>query len=110
MKQCEIWYANLNPTKGREQRGIRPVVIVSGNAMNDHMDICIVCPITSKIKHYAGCLLLKKDKPNGLKEDSEIITFQIRTIAKERLTKRIGEITSEQLKNLKLGLIEVLHY
>lgn len=110
MKQREIWYANLNPTKGREQHGIRPVVIVSGNAMNDHMDICIVCPVTSKIKHYAGCVLLKKDKTNGLKEDSEIITFQIRTIAKERLTKKVGEITGEQLKNLKLGLIEVLHY
>ena|ERR1043165_1723709 len=110
MKQREIWYANLNPAKGREQRGIRPVVIVSGNAMNDHMDICIVCPITSKIKHYAGCLQLKKDKLNGLKEDSEIITFQIRTVAKERLVKKIGEITNEQLRNLKQGLIEVLHY
>ncbi len=110
MKQCEIWYANLNPIKGREQRGIRPVVIVSGNSMNEHMDICIVCPLTSKIKQYAGCVILKKDKTNGLKEDSEIITFQIRTIAKERLTKKIGEITSAQLKTLKQGLIEVLHY
>ena len=110
MKQCEIWYANLNPIKGREQRGIRPVVIVSGNSMNEHMDICIVCPLTSKIKKYAGCVVIKKDKQNGLKEDSEIITFQIRTIAKERLTKKIGTITSEQLKNLKQGLIEVLHY
>ncbi len=110
MKQREIWFANLNPTKGREQRGIRPVVIISGNAMNDHMDICIVCPLTSKIKNYAGCVLLKKDKLNGLKEDSEIISFQIRTIAKERLVRKLGEITSEQLKNLKMGLIEVLHY
>ena len=110
MKQREIWYANLNPIKGREQKGIRPVVIVSGNSMNEHMDICIVCPLTSKVKRYAGCVLLKKDKLNGQKDDSEIITFQIRTIAKERLTKKIGEITSEQLKNLKQGLIEVLHY
>ena len=54
MKQREIWFANLNPTKGREQRGIRPVVIISDNDMNDHMDICIVCPLTSKIKNYAG--------------------------------------------------------
>lgn len=110
MKQREIWYANLNPIKGREQRGIRPVVVISGNAMNEHMDICIVCPLTSKIKHYVGCVQLKKEKVNGLKEDSEIITFQIRTISKERLTKKIGEITADQLKNLKQGLIEVMHY
>jgi mRNA interferase MazF len=110
MKQREIWFANLNPTKGREQKGIRPVVILSGNALNENMDICIVCPVSSKIKQYAGCLILKKDKINGLKYDSEIITFQVRTIAKERLIKKIGEITNEQLRNLKQGLIEILHY
>ncbi|MEP7128197.1 MAG: type II toxin-antitoxin system PemK/MazF family toxin [Chitinophagales bacterium] len=110
MKQREIWFANLNPTKGREQSGIRPVVILSGNSLNDHLDICIVCPLTSKVKHYAGCVLLKKDKVNGLKEDSEIITFQIRAISKQRLTKKIGEITVEQLRRLKEGLIEIIHY
>ena len=53
---------------------------------------------------------MKKDKVNGLKEDSEIITFQIRTISKERLTQKIGEINPEQLRILKQGLIEVLHH
>lgn len=110
MKQREILFAKLNPMKGKEWRGNWPVIIVSGNAINDHMDICIVCPITSKIKNYAGCVLLKKYKHNGLKEDSEIISFQIRTIAKERLVRKPGEITPEKLKNLKMGLIEVLHY
>jgi mRNA interferase MazF len=47
MKQREIWLVDLNPVKGSEQRGIRPVVIVSGNAMNDNLQICIVCPLSS---------------------------------------------------------------
>ncbi|HQX45452.1 MAG TPA: type II toxin-antitoxin system PemK/MazF family toxin [Saprospiraceae bacterium] len=37
MKEREIWFADLNPTKRSEQAGIRPVVILSGNALNDHL-------------------------------------------------------------------------
>ena len=110
MKQREIFTANLNPTQGSEQRGIRPVVIISGDAMNDHLGICIVCPLSSKIKNYAGCLVLKKDKVNNLAQDSEIITFQIRTVSKERLIQKIGEITADQLDLVKQGLNEILTY
>lgn len=45
MKQCEIWYANLNPTKGSEQAGLRPVVILSGNLLNQYLPIVIVAPL-----------------------------------------------------------------
>ncbi|MGB3779591.1 MAG: type II toxin-antitoxin system PemK/MazF family toxin [Tunicatimonas sp.] len=110
MKQGEIWYANLNPTQGSEQRGIRPVVITSGNAMNDHFRVCIVCPLSSQIKQYAGCVLLKKDSTNNLNQDSEIITFQIRAVDKARLTKKIGSITPQQLNALKAGLSDILTY
>jgi mRNA interferase MazF len=54
MKQREIWVVDLNPVKGSEQKGIRPVVVISGNAMNDHLNIAIVCPLTTQIKNYAG--------------------------------------------------------
>jgi mRNA interferase MazF len=110
MKQGEIWLADLNPVKGSEQKGIRPVVIVSGNAMNESLGVCIVCPVNSKIKHYAGCMVLKKDRTNGLDQDSEVITFQIRTISGERLRRNIGMITTRQLEHLKAGLNEILTY
>ncbi len=110
MKQREIWLADLNPVKGSEQRGVRPVVVISGNAMNKHLDICIVCPLSSKIKQYAGCLVLKKDQYNGLSQDSEVITFQIRTISGARLIQRLGEISDEQLTEIKKGLHEILTY
>ncbi len=110
MKQRDIYWANLNPTKGNEQRGIRPVVIISGNAMNDHLGVCIVCPLTTKIKQYAGCLVLEADPLNNLSQDSEIITFQIRTLTRQRLTQKIGEITENQLAILRQGLMEILTY
>jgi mRNA interferase MazF len=110
MKQREIWLADLNPVKGSEQRGIRPVVVLSGNAMNSNLDVCIVCPLSSKIKNYAGCLVLNIDAVNGLEVDSEIITFQIRTISGQRLIRKIGEITVKQFNDVKRGLNEILTY
>lgn len=110
MKQRDIWMADLNPVKGSEQQGIRPVVIVSGNAMNDNLGICIVCPLSSKIKNYAGCMVLTKDGINGLEQNSEIVTFQIRTISKERLIRKLGELSNFQLDKIKTGLSEILTY
>lgn len=110
MKQREIWMADLNPVKGREQKGIRPVVIISGNAMNDNLGICIVCPLSTRIKNYAGCIVLRKNAVNGLTHDSEVITFQVRTISKDRLISKTGEITTAQLNELITGLYEVLKY
>ncbi len=49
MRQRGIWLADLNPVKGKEQFGIRPVFIIIGNAMNDHLGNAIVCPLTTKI-------------------------------------------------------------
>ncbi len=110
MKQKDIYWAELDPVKGSEQRGKRPVVIVSGEAMNDHLDIVICCPLSTSVKKYSGCVILEKDRINNLKTDSEIITFQIRAISKSRLTKKIGAITKDQLKEIIVGLNEILVY
>ena len=110
MKQNEIWYANLDPIEGREQRGVRPVVIVSGNNLNDHSDLKIVCPLSSQVKNYAGTLLLKRDSTNKLTRDSEVLVFQIRTIDQSRLIKKIGEITEEQMQRIHFYLNEILTY
>ncbi len=110
MNQREIWLADINPVKGSKQRGTRPVVVLSGNSMNLNLDVCIVCPLSSKIKNYAGCLVLNSDAVNGLEADSEIITFQIRTISGQRLIRKLGEITLEQFDVVKLGLNEILTY
>lgn len=110
MRQKEIWNINLDPIKGREQRGFRPAVIISGNAMNENLDVLIICPLTTSLKNYKGCLVLKKDNLNKLSKDSEVLTFHVRSISKERLVKKVGEITDEELKQIKMGLIEILHY
>lgn len=110
MKQREIWLTNLNPIKGSEQAGVRPVVIISGDLLNTHLSVVIACPLTSKIKGYKGNVILTPSAYNGLTKESEILTFHIRSISKERLYKRVGIITIEELKVIKSTLDDILRY
>jgi len=110
MKQGEIWYANLNPTEGSGQAGFRPVVILSGNLMNQYLNVVIVCPITTKLKNYKGNVVLSPDKENNLKKPSEIMVFHIRSITKHRLKERVGNVSKTELNQLVTGLNEVLKY
>jgi mRNA interferase MazF len=110
MKQKEIYYADLNPSARSKKMSMVPVVIISGNIMNTKLGMCIVCPLSEDIHYYSGCVVLRKNKINKLKHDAEIITFQIRTITQKRLIKKIGEITDEQLAELKLGLNDILKW
>jgi len=110
VKQKEIWYTDLNPSKGSEQAGFRPVVIISGNLVNQYLNIVICCPLTSKIKDYKGNVVLIPNKQNNLKLKSEILTFHIRSITKVRLKKKIGEISEKEFETLRLGLNDLLSY
>lgn len=110
MLQGELWYVDLNPVKGSEQAGFRPVVILSGNLANKYLQTLICCPLTSKIKNYKGNIVLKPNKINGLTEDSEILTHQIRSISKERIVKKIGNVSNVEIEELKMCLNEILKY
>lgn len=110
MKQGEIWYAHLDPTKNSEQAGHRPVVIISGDLLNTHLSIVICCPLTSKVKNYKGNVVLKPNGSNQLEQTSEILTFHIRSISKNRLTKKIGVVSENELNSTLKCLNEILSY
>ena len=110
MKQAEIWYADLNPVKGSKQSGYRLVVIVSGNLANDNLQTVICCPLTTQIKNYKGNVILNPNERNKLKLPSEIITFHIRSISKERLIKKVGKISEIELAQIKKCLDEIWRY
>jgi mRNA interferase MazF len=110
MKQGEIWFADLNPSKGREQDGQRPVVIISGNLLNEHLSVVIAMPLTTKIKNYKGNPVLIPSKTNGLKIESEVLVFHVRSISKDRLVKRVGVITNRELDQAIKTLNDILTY
>ncbi len=108
--QKEIWMADLNPVQGSEQSGVRPVVIISGDSMNKYYNVVIICPLTAQIKNYKSCPVIQPDKINKLKSVSQVISFQIRTISKLRLKKRVGSISERVLVQIKEGVNIVLDY
>jgi mRNA interferase MazF len=110
IKQGEIWLANLNPVIGSEQNGTRPLLILSGNLLNTYLNIVICCPLTTKIKRYKGNVVLEPNKQNNLTQVSEILTFHIRSISKERLIRKIGQITDDELQHAKKCLDDILRY
>ena len=110
MKQKEIYLAALSPIRGQEQSGTRPVLVISGPSMNSFFKLVMVCPLSSKIKNYPACVVIKKNARNGLKQDSEVLTFHARTIAKDRLIKKLGEISGDQLEIIFQCLSDILRY
>ena len=110
MKQGEVWFTNLDPTKGSEQAGYRPVVILSGNLLNTHLKVVITAPLTTKIKNYKGNPIIIPNHQNGLDEVSELFIFHIRSVSKERLIKRVGAINKSELDLSIKTLNEILRY
>ena len=110
MNQGEIWQADLSPVKGSEQTGFRPVVIISGNLLNRYMPVVIAVPLTTKIKNYKGNPVLVPSKTNGLAHESEMMVFHIRSISKNRLVKKLGNINPVELELAVRTLNDILKY
>ena len=110
MRQGEIWNANLDHVRGSEQAGYRPVVIVSGNLLNENLQVVIVCPLTSKVKGYKGNPILTPNEINQLKEESEILVFHIRSVSKFRLIEKIGMISNQEIKTIQTTVSDILRY
>ncbi len=87
----DIVLAKLEPVKGSEQGGIRPVLIIQNNEFNEHSPTTIIALITSKIyqKDYPTNVFITK-KDSGLNKDSTILFNQIRTIDKSRIIRKIS--------------------
>lgn len=106
MVRGEIYLANLEPGSGSEQRGTRPVLIVSRDALNEYAPIVIVVPITGrehKKRLYPTHSEIKAGD-GGLAKDSVILCEQVRAISKNRLTKRMGRVSLETMQATETAL------
>jgi mRNA interferase MazF len=97
-----IFRVDLNPIVGSEQRGTRPVIVVSDEDFNMVMPVVTVLPVTSLKegrKVYPNEVLLTKGFA-GLSQDSIVLAHQIRTISKQRLKERIGFINRDSVREM----------
>ena len=93
IKRGEIYYADLSPVIGSEQGGIRPVLIVQNDVGNRYSPTVIAAAITSQRDKTNLPTHIKVNADNcGLAKDSIVLLEQVRTIDKQRLRERMGEL------------------
>ena len=103
----EIRWADLNPVRGREQAGQRPVLVVSNDVFNERSGTVIAVALTGQPQR-AGFPLTLELKDQSLPKRSWVKISQIRTLAVERIGKRIGRVTPEEIGQVIEGLNEIL--
>jgi len=103
----EIRWANLNPVRGREQAGLRPVLILSEDIFNERSGTVVAMTITSQPQR-AGFPLTLELKSGILPKTSWVKISQIRTLSVERIGKRIGRTPPEELAQVIEGLNEII--
>jgi mRNA interferase MazF len=97
--QWAVIEANLDPVVGAEQKGIRPVLIVSNEEYNQTISNVTILPLTSTQRHlYPSEVLLSKGKA-GQPLESIIMAHQIRTISKQRLGRLLGYLDDARLRD-----------
>lgn len=103
----EVRWADLSPTRGREQAGRRPVVVVSHDVFNERSGTAIVMALTSQAQR-AGFPLTLEIADLELTKRSWVKISQVRTLSVTRLGRRLGRLSPELLDQLIEGLNEIV--
>jgi mRNA interferase MazF len=103
----DILWANLDPTRGHEQAGSRPVLVLSQNVFNERSGTVIAVALTSQ-RPSAGFPLTLELTDRSLPKKSWVKISQIRTLSVQRLGKKLGKVSAEELGNIIEGLNEII--
>ena len=103
----DIRWVDLGHTRGHEQAGSRPVLVLSANVFNDRTGTVIVAALTSR-EPRAGFPLSLEIRAAGLPKRSWALMGQIRTFSTERLGRRLGSASEEELARVVEGLNEIV--
>ena len=105
----EIWLAELNPVRGSEQAGTRPVLIIQTNAINRFTTTVLAIPFTTNLRRAAlpSCVQISAGE-GGLSEDSVALCHQLRVLDKTRLTRNLGTVGNETLIKIETCVLFTL--
>ncbi len=103
----QIRWTDLNPVRGHEQAGMRPVLIVSHDVFNARSGTVIAIALTSQAQRAKFPLTLEL-KSTGLPKKSWVKISQIRTLSVDRIGKAMGKVSPEELIQVIEGLNEII--
>jgi mRNA interferase MazF len=110
MERGDVYDARLDPVEGSEQGGTRPVVIVSRDVINAYSPVVLAVPCTTykENRRVYPTQILVMAPDGGLSNDSIFMADQVRVLAKDRLLKFRGRLTSDLIDQLNQALIVAL--
>ena len=109
MKRGDIYRADLDPVIGSEQGGVRPVLIIQNDTGNLHSPTVIVAAITGRHKKpYMPVHVPISAEESGLPMDSVVLTEQVRTLEKSRLTRYLGRLPDTAMTRIDAALARSL--
>lgn len=110
VKRGQVWVANLNPNRGAEVGKIRPVLIVQGDWLSEAQSrTVVVLPLTSNVRPETEPLRVRLRARDGLREDSQILVEQPRTLDRERIgAGPLTELSVEEIRQVEESLLAVL--
>jgi len=94
--QYHIVLVNLDPSIGSEIKKTRPCVVISPDEMNKNLRTVVVAPMTSTLKSYPTRVKIAHSRQTG-----QVVLDQIRTIDKQRIIKKLGELTKNESRQVK---------
>ena len=105
----EIWLAELNPVRGSEQAGTRPVLIMQTNTINRFTTTVLAIPFTTNLRRASlpSCVQISAGE-GGLSSDSVALCHQLRVLDKTRLTKKLGTVSNATLENIETCVLFTL--
>lgn len=102
-RRGDVWMVDFSPSRGSEQRGIRPALVIQNDVGNQHAATTIVAAISSTIKAYPVTVPLRKGD-GGLKQPCMVNLAQILTLDKSRLQQRIGTLPPELMDRVNAAI------
>jgi mRNA interferase MazF len=103
----EIRWADLNPVRGHEQAGRRPVLVLSHDVFNERSGTVIAMAMTSQ-EPRAGFPLTLESRADGLTKKSWVKISQVRSLSVDRIGQRLARASDEEVARALDGLNEIL--
>jgi mRNA interferase MazF len=103
LKQYEVVLVNLDPTQGSEMKKTRPCVVISPNEMNRYLQTIIIAPLTTQSRDYPTRVEVLVQGKNAW-----MVLDQIRTIDRDRVIKKLGLISQEEVQKCKKVIRQML--
>jgi mRNA interferase MazF len=112
VRRGEIWLADLNPIRGSEQAGVRPVLILQNDLVSKFSTTALTIPLTTNLRRASlpTCVHISKGD-GGLASDSVALCHQLRVLDRTRLQRKLGSIrqstllTIESVELCTLGIV-----